>query len=675
MYAANGSPITTYGNHRLNVDIGLRRPLQWEFIIADVNGPIIGADFLSHYDLLIDLKRNRLIDNVTHLTSSCLRRQIAEIQLRTYDKMNPLADLLREYVDITRLSTAIAQRKYSTQHHIETTGQPVFARARRLNPEKLKTAKSEFEFLMKNGIIRPSNSNYASPLHMAPKADGSWRPCGDYRLLNACTIPDRYPIPYLLDCVSMLDGTFIYSKIDLQKAYHQIEIHPDDVPKTAIITPFGLFEYLYMPFGLRNAAQSFQRLIHEALRGLPFVFAYIDDLLIASKTPEEHRVHVKMVFDRLRAYGLAINPAKCEFCVSEIKFLGHLITPNGISPLPEKIEAVKNYPRPTMAKELKTFLASVNFYRKFLPHAVEHQRILTAMIPGNKKNDKTPLTWNEEQDQAFQKSKSALASTALLAHPKMNAELSLCTDASAFAMGAVLNQITEEGVQPLGYFSKKFTPTEMKYSTYDRELLAIYRAIKHFKYMLEGRMFHIYTDHKPITTAFHQKAETATPRQQRHLDYISQFTTDIRHIVGEENFTADMLSRIASINREIDYEQIAASQTSDEELAELLRGKTSLNLKLFKIPGGVSELWCDVSTTSIRPYIPKQFRMQIINNIHRLSHPGVKTTVKMVTDRLVGLTYVKMQQNSLVHVFHAKNRKFIVTTEHPFRNTYHRIVV
>ncbi|KAK3880443.1 hypothetical protein Pcinc_015045 [Petrolisthes cinctipes] len=547
LYAANGTKIPVYSRQTVHLDLNLRRSFQWTFYVGAVSQAILGADFLRHFNLMVDVRGQKLVDPLTDIFTNAQPAPGDSTHLSAINHDHKFADLLKSFPMLTQPYSSSIPAKHHVTHHIETTGPPVHAKARRLAPERYKKAKAEFESLMSKGIIRPSSSNWSSALHIVPKKTGDIRPCGDYRAINSRTVEDKYPVPSIQEFTSQLSGSTIFSRIDLVKAFHQIPVHPTDIPKTAIITPFGMFEYVRMPFGLRNAAQTFQRFIDEVLRGLPYCFAYIDDLLIASPDEASHKQHLRQVLQRLQDYGIQINTDKSELGVTSLEFLGHTVSPAGIAPLPSKCESIQQFPRPSTQRQLKEFLG-----------------------------------------------------------------------------------------MPIAFFSKKLTSAESKYSAYDRELLAIFKAVKRFRYFIEGRSFHIYTDHKPLTTAFLRNKESYTPRQMRHMDYIAQFTTDIRYVKGADNAPADALSRNISTVKSspIDYATIAADQVGDAELQRLL-DNPALQMKKITLPDTQVTLYADTSTDTLRPYIPEKHRHQLFKKLHDLSHPGIRASHQMMSSRFI----------------------------------------
>ncbi|XP_026476414.1 uncharacterized protein LOC113382069 [Ctenocephalides felis] len=616
LFAANSSRISTYGKRTLELDLSLRRSFSWQFVVADVATAIIGADFLSNYNLLIDLKGRRLIDSTTGLTSDGKVLKAQQVNISTVNPAEPFKDLLAQYIAITKPQVTTNNKSSLFAHRITTTGSPLASRFRKIFGEKAVAARSEIQDLLNRGILRPSNSPWASPIHMVPKKNGTFRMCGDYRRLNANTLPDRYPPPLIMVKFNNLHQKAVFSTIDLEKAYHQVPMHEEDIQKTAIITPWGLFEYLRMPFGLKNAAQTFQRFINHIFQDFNFVFIYIDDILVMSTDMNEHRRHLQLVFERLQEYSLTINLEKCAFGKDEVNFLGYKLSAAGYSPSPDRVEKIINYPKPLTVIELRRFLGMVNYYRKSIPKAANIQAPLYEYVKSSVKNDKTKIVWNDTSLSAFSQLKEALANATLLHFPSSIANINLITDASTTAIGATLEQELNGAWHPIGFFSRKLSSTEQRYSTYDRELLAIFASIKFFEHLLEGRHFCIKTDHKPITYVFQQKLEKASDRQRRQLEYISQYSTDIVYMKGDQNVVADALSRINAIQMpsKLTSEEISQEQNKDVEMQTLLNGNTSIFclVKKFTIPPNSSFVSFDV--ISLFTNIPWDLALEAVSD-------------------------------------------------------------
>lgn len=299
-----------------------------------------------------------------------------------------------------------------------------------------------------------------------------------------------------------------------------------------------------------------------------------------------------------------------------------------------KVSAIRAFPRPTSLRQLRRFLGMVNFYRRFMHQCAAALAVMTDLLRKQPKRSRKALEWTTECDAAFEAAKATLADATMLMHPATDLPTSLAVDASDTAVGDVLQQLHEEEWRPIAFFSRRLKPAESRYSTFGRELLAIYLAIRHFRYFLEGRDFFVLTDHKPLIYALRAGPDRHSPREIRHLDYIAQFTTDLRHVKGDDNTVADALSRthIASVKAAptIDMPALAAEQSHDEELAALLSDTSSLVFEKVLLPDGDGFVWCDMTTGSPRPFIPSKLRCAVFESLHRLSHPGIKASQRLV---------------------------------------------
>ncbi|XP_072182290.1 uncharacterized protein [Diadema setosum] len=438
--------------------------------------------------------------------------------------------------------SSIPGRTNILQHEVETTSErPVRQRAYRLPHSVKETVKRELDEMLKMGIIQESASPYASPIVLVTKKDQSMRLCVDYRKLNEITVFDSYPIPNIEELIDRLGNAKYVSTLDLTKGYYQVELTEAARKKSAFITPFGLYEFTVMPFGMKGAPATFQRLVDKVLRGAQaYAAAYIDDIVIFSETWEEHVEHLKDVLGRLREAGLTAKPAKCKFGEREVLYLGFVIGGGKVKPEPAKIEAVVSYPRPVTKTDVRAFLGLTGYYRKFIP---EYSEIASPLTDLTRKSEPKLVRWNPKCEAAFQTLKSSLTSAPVLRSPNYSAPFIVQVDASDRGIGAVLSQTDEEGVDhPVAFISRKLLPREVNYPIIEKECLAIIWSVEKFHPYLFGQSFVIQTDHNPLSWL--KQLKTKNARLMRWSLALQSYPMVVEHRSGRMNGNADALSRI-----------------------------------------------------------------------------------------------------------------------------------
>jgi hypothetical protein len=397
--------------------------------------------------------------------------------------------------------------------------------------------KEELDAMLDCGIIEPSRSEWSFPVVLVPKKDGSIRLCVDYRKLNTVSKSDSYPMPRVDELIDRLGGTEYISTIDLTKGYWQVPMAKCSRDKTAFATPFGLYQFRVMPFGLSGAPASFQRMMNGLTQGCEqFAAAYLDDLIVYSNTWDEHLHHLEEILERLKQANLTAKPEKCQFGRRSCVYLGHIVGSGTVKPEVTKLDAVRSFPQPTSKKEVRAFLGLTGYYRRFIPN------FSTISAPLSDLTKKRAPNWDSKCEEAFQKLKEALCSSPVLHIPDFNRPFVLQTDASDRGVGAVLSQCDEEGEEhPIGYFSRKLLPREERYSTVEKECLAIKLAVSAFRVYLLGRKFTVQTDHRSLEWLDRLKENNS--RLCRWSLALQPFDFVVQHRSGTLNKNADALSR------------------------------------------------------------------------------------------------------------------------------------
>ncbi|KAJ0524802.1 putative nucleotidyltransferase, Ribonuclease H [Helianthus annuus] len=464
----------------------------------------------------------------------------------THERKKRIEDfpIVRDYPEVfpEDLPGLPPHRQVEFQIELAPGAAPIARAPYRLAPAELKELSTQLQELLDKGFIRPSSSPWGAPVLFVKKKDGTFRMCIDYRELNKVTIKNRYPLPRIDDLFDQLQGSSYYSKIDLRSGYHQLRVRNEDISKTAFRTRYGHYEFLVMPFGMTNAPAVFMDLMNRVCKPYldKFVIVFIDDILIYSKSQEEHERHLRLILELLRKEQLYAKFSKCDFWLREVHFLGHVVNKDGIHVDPAKIESIKNWPTPKTPTEVRQFLGLAGYYRRFIQGFSKIAQPLTILTQKG-----IVYKWNEAQESAFQRLKDNLCSAPILSLPEGTDDFVVYCDASIHGLGCVLMQ--REKV--IAYASRQLKTHERNYTTHDLELGAVIFALKIWRHYLYGTKCTIYTDHRSLEHIFRQKE--LNMRQRRWVELLNDYECAIKYHPGKANVVADALSRKDTIPKRV----------------------------------------------------------------------------------------------------------------------------
>ena len=651
-----------------------RKEITWDFHVTECPlryDMIIGRDILTEHGMSIDFNKGIMTWNQTiaplkspdstvseanvidspHVEDATTRIKnildakyepanldeiVSNCKHLTREEHKKLRKLLEEYVEL--FDGSLGQWK-DTYYDIELQpgAQPYHARAFPIPRIHEKALRLEVERLIKEGVLKKINrSEWAAPTFIIPKKDGTVRFISDFRELNKRIKRKPFPIPKIQEMLLKLEGFQYGTSLDLNMGYYHIELTPNSKRLCTIVLPWGKYEYQRLPMGLCNSPDIFQEKMSSLMAGLEFVRAYIDDLLIISKTTwDDHLTKLETVLKRLKKAGLKVNAKKSFFGKQELEYLGYWITRKGVMPVPTKIDAIKNIATPKTTKDVRKFVGMVNYYRDMWIRRSDTLAPLTKLCSKTAK-----FEWKEEQEKAFQTMKKTLCRETILAYPDFSKPFEIHTDASHTQLGAVISQER----RPIAFYSRKLSDAQTRYTTTERELLAIVETLKEFRNILLGHKITVYTDHKNLTCK-----NFNTERVIRWRLVLEEYGPELKYIKGEHNVVADALSRLDMIKEEdqepkqpvtqsylaehfgldssdlpedaypLRYRIIEKYQALDKEL--ISKSKKNKEYKSTVFHGGGKQY--KLLTKHGKIVIPAQLQQRAINWYHQnLCHPG-----------------------------------------------------
>lgn len=642
--AAGGQNLTSIGYINLPVNFENQFHILKAYVIPNITTPLIlGIDFWKAFKLF-----PKFTNSITFYEENLLSVSEPPNTLLSYNELSEAQrvaadNIVEQFEEISTAKKGLG-RTHLVTHRIDTQDAlPIRQRYYRMPPAKLKVVCEELDEMIELGVVEQCESPWSSPVLVTPKKDGKLRFCLDSRKLNSITRKDAYKLPYISDILDNLKNAKFLTSIDLSKAFWQIPIEESDRDKTAFYVPGrGSFRFVTMPFGLCNAPATQQRLVDTLFSGPEFensVFVYIDDIIIASPSFETHISTLLKVYKKLKLANLTINLEKSLFFRNELKYLGYIVNSHGLHVDPAKVEAILNFPTPENKKQVKRFLGTASWYRRFVPNFSTIAGPLNRLTSTSRKL-KVPFIWTKEAEESFQKLKSFLCSAPILSCPDFDKPFEVHTDASDYGVGGLLTQTIDGVEHPIAYMSKALSTQERNYSITEREALAVLVALEHWRcYLDNGHKFTVYTDHSALKWFIN--LNNPTGRLARWGVRLSAFNFDIKHRRGVDNVIPDALSRVLPVSA-IDTNP-SSTQTTDEWYLNIYNGcqNTPTSFPNYSVKNGrlyrYMKAKCVLHTEfEWKEVVPKEVRQAVIMENHSVptaGHFGIFKTYRRLSQK------------------------------------------